>query len=263
MCVTAACAKMFPPHGTFMISAFRDSTTLRYGASRHQVVTVRAPARGVDERDGTVVVLHGGSWRWPYGRAVMRLVVEDLRQHGWWIADVEYRRLGRFGGGGGFPETFDDVVDAIGTVEAHRSARTVVVGHSAGGHLALATAPRVSNVVDLAGVVAVAAPTDIRRIVETGQQDAIALTVGAPEDERWSLTSPMHMLPLGTPVALVHSRDDATVPARRSEQYADAAAAAGDRVQLRLVEGDTHRDAIKPSSATWSAARSAVSEFLG
>ena len=123
-----------------MIRSLRDSTTIRYGSSRHQVATLRAPARNADERDGTVAVLHGGSWRWPYGRAVMRLVVEDLRRHGWWVADVEYRRLGRFGGGGGYPETFDDIVDAIGAVEELRSARTAVVGHSAGGHLALATA---------------------------------------------------------------------------------------------------------------------------
>jgi len=245
-----------------MIAVLHNSTTIRYGASRHQVVTVRTPARSADERDGTVVVLHGGSWRWPYGRVVMRLVVEDLRRHGWWIADVEYRRLGRFGGGGGYPETFDDVVNAVGAVEAHRSARTAVVGHSAGGHLALATAPRLSEIVDLAGIVAIAAPTDLRRIVETGHQDATALTNGAPDDERWSLTSPIHMLPLGTPVTLIHSRNDATVPVRRSEQYAEAAAAAGDRVDLRLVDDETHRDAINPSSATWAVARNAVADLL-
>jgi len=245
-----------------MIRSLRDSTTIRYGSSRHQVATLRAPARNADERDGTVAVLHGGSWRWPYGRAVMRLVVEDLRRHGWWVADVEYRRLGRFGGGGGYPETFDDIVDAIGAVEELRSARTAVVGHSAGGHLALATAPRLSASVDLAGVVALAAPTDLRRIVETGQEEATALTAGAPEPDRWALTSPIHMLPLGVPVTLVHSRDDATVPSRRSEEYADAALAAGDRVRLELIDDETHRDAIKPSSATWTAARTAVADLL-
>lgn len=242
--------------------AMITSNTIRYGSSRHQRVTLRAPARGADERDGTVVVLHGGSWRWPYGRVVMRLVVEDLRRRGWWVADVEYRRLGRFGGGGGYPQTFDDVVDAVAAVEERRSSPAVMVGHSAGGHLALATAPRTARVTDLAGVVAIAAPTDLQRIVENGQEQAVELTANAPESDRWSLTSPVHMVPLGVPVTMVHATTDATVPFRRSEEFHEAASAAGDTVRLVAVDGESHRDAVRPSSATWVAARTAIDELL-
>ena len=46
---------------------------------------------------------------------------------------MEYRRVGT---GGGFPQTFEDVAHAVDALPADLARRVVVVGHSAGGHLA-------------------------------------------------------------------------------------------------------------------------------
>ena len=73
----------------------------------------------------------------------MRSIAADLVRRGWAVWNVEYRRIG---GGGGWPETFADVAAAIDRLDGlHPSldlTRVDVLGHSAGGHLALWAAGR-------------------------------------------------------------------------------------------------------------------------
>ena len=67
----------------------------------------RSPERRETGRPAapTIVLLHGGSWSWPYNRWVMWLLARDVTRRGWGLFNVDYRRVGRFGGGGGWPET--------------------------------------------------------------------------------------------------------------------------------------------------------------
>ena len=65
------------------------------------------------------VLLHGGSWRARYGKAVMRPLCADLVRRGWAAWNVEYRRIGG-GQGGGWPATFDDVAAAIDELARRR-----------------------------------------------------------------------------------------------------------------------------------------------
>ena len=68
-------------------------------------------------------------------------VEHDLRGRGFAVHNLEYRRLGLLGGGG-WPQTFDDVAGAVAAIDGP----VVTVGHSAGGHLAV-WAASLSNVV--------------------------------------------------------------------------------------------------------------------
>src|SRR5580693_1080204 len=90
-----------------------------------------------------IVLIHGGSWTARYGRTVMRGLAGDLRRRGWAVWNIEYRRVGN---GGGWPATFLDVaaaIDHLPELDAPLDlARVTVVGHSAGGHLALWAAGR-------------------------------------------------------------------------------------------------------------------------
>ena len=77
----------------------------------------------------------------------MRPLCGDLARRGFAALNVEYRRLGREGGG--WPQTFDDVAAAIDHLAdlAMRDAdldleRVTMLGHSAGGQLALWAAGR-------------------------------------------------------------------------------------------------------------------------
>ncbi len=241
-------------------------TKIRYGRRRGQFGVLTRP-RGATPT-AIVVLIHGGFWTWPYNRWLMLGLARSVRQHGWASFNVEYRRLGRFGGGGGFPETFEDVASAVGlAVEAARARRqstdghglpVAIVGHSAGGQLALWAAREVAGV---EGVVSMAAPTDLRSIARGGSGPVSSLVARAPEDRRWELTSPMQRLPVGVPTVCVHSTHDATVSPRNAEAYAAAAAAAGDDASAVLIDGEKHRDAVRPMSSTWSAALDALKNW--
>ena len=91
----------------------------------------------------TVVLVHGGFWKWGWDRTLMTRLAHDLANRGFAVWNIEYRRVGQEGGG--WPGTFEDVaaaVDGIAGLDGVDAGRVVTIGHSAGGHLALWLAAR-------------------------------------------------------------------------------------------------------------------------
>ena len=213
------------------------------------------PARAVAPAP-TVILVHGGFWKWPYDRGSMLLLARDAHRRGWAVVNVRYRRLGRLGGGGGWPATFDDVRSALGAIRSHHDvvdlSRVVLVGHSAGAQLALWAAGE--HVLAVRGVVSLAGVTDLKPGWTRGASAIRRLLAGSPADRRFELTSPRQRIPLGVPVVCIHSVDDTTVRPSMSTSYVEAARLAGDVADLVEVSAETHRDALRPSSATWGAA---------
>jgi acetyl esterase/lipase len=238
----------------------RRTRRFSYGPGWAQTGTLHTPHGAA--LDGDVLVLvHGGFWRWPYGRWATWLVARDAVSHGHTVLNLGYRRLGRFGGGGGWPHTFDDVGDAIGLIADQRpDSKVVVIGHSAGGHLALVAAARRPEAVS--GVIAIAAPTNLRSLVDNGSIPAARLVEGSPSEDRWALTSPIEMLPTGVRTVCVHSDADQTVRPVMSERYVEAALLAGDDSRLVRVADDVHSDALRPGHVTWIEALAAAEDWL-
>jgi acetyl esterase/lipase len=226
----------------------------RYGDHRSQRADLYLP-------DGpgphpVAVVLHGGYWRAKYSKRLMKAVCADLARRGVAAWNVEYRRLGR-GQGGGWPATFDDVAAAIDHLAALADDRldlgsVTAVGHSAGGHLALWSASLEEPRVPVRRVVAQAAVCNLAVVGEPAWE----LLGGTPEEvpERYAAADPMQLVPLGVPTLLVHGAEDETVPVIRSREYAEAAAAAGDDVELIEPSPGGHRVHIDPRSGAWRSA---------
>jgi acetyl esterase/lipase len=202
-----------------------------------------------------VVTIHGGYWRAKFGKWVMRSIARDLVAGGRAVWNIEYRRMGR-GQGGGWPQTFDDVAAAIDHLAELGDPRldagdVVVVGHSAGGQLALWAASRTDSKIRVARVVALAPVTQM-----AAADAAHELLGGTPDQvpERFAAVNPIERVPPPVPVLVVHGADDETVPLFRSHEYVDAARAAGGDVELVEPSPGGHRSHVDSRSAAWRAA---------
>lgn len=217
-----------------------------------------------------VILIHGGFWRVPYGLSLMQGLAEDLVQRRIAAWNIEYRRVGDVGGG--WPGTLRDVARATDylTTLAPRYTldltRTVAVGHSAGGHLALWLAARsrlsknsklmVSDTpLPLTGIVSLAGVSDLKRAwrLDLGHGAASELLGGSPNEipERYADASPAALLPLGIRQVLIHGDRDDRVPLTISQGYAQKAIQAGDRIRLIELPGADHFVLIDPTSAAW------------
>lgn len=240
----------------------------RYGAHRCQCADLQLP-KGPGPHP-VVVTIHGGAWAAGYGKLVMRGVAGDLVRRGWATWNIEYRRVGR-GQGGGWPNTFADVasaIDHLAQLDAPLDLdRVTLLGHSAGGQLALwaagrdrlpAGAPGADPAIRGAAAISQAGVNDLASACrETPGGGAVASLMGGSPDEvpeRYALADPIALLPLAMPVLLVHGTDDRTVSVRRSRNYAAAARGAGGAVELVELAGEDggHRRHVDPDSAAWA-----------
>ncbi|MER5371786.1 alpha/beta hydrolase [Streptomyces sp. NPDC002553] len=262
----------------FSHPAVAPDATASYGDHPDQVIDFYAPREGSAPTDTVplIVVLHGGAWRAPYDRRHITPFAAYLAERGFAVANVEYRRGQEQGPAqeptpapiaGRWPHTFDDVAAALDALPAlAREAlpqadprRTVLTGHSAGGHLALwaaarhvlpADAPwRTGGPAPLRGVVALAPIADFE---VAGKLDvcgnAARQLLGGDEHftERQPYADPALLLPTGIATTLVQGRTDLVVPQAVAESYADAAAKAGEMVGLTLLGDVGHFPLIDP-----------------
>ena len=237
---------------------------LRYADHADALVDVHLPPMppGMATPAPLLVLLHGGFWRHAWDRRHTRPLASALRDLGWLVATPEYRRTV---GAGGWPTTLDDIAalrdrllpllaDALPGRVASKA--PTLLGHSAGGHLALwwAIGQSVSR-----RTVALAPVADLARAYaeNLGGGAVAALLGGGLSDvpERYARADVAARLRAGgTPddVVLVHGRHDAQVPVQHSR---DLAADTG----VRLIELDCeHYAVIDPLSPVWPAVRGAI-----
>ena len=256
-----------------IFDALRRGRTVRYGSHRSQRADLHMPA-AEGSPPPVMILIHGGSWRARYGRVVMRALAGDLLARGWAVWNVEFRRIGN---GGGWPATFLDVAAAIDRLaeleETVDLDRVSVLGHSAGGHLALWAASRERLPEGAPGWIGGEPRVRLRRaIAQAGVCDLTyayqcapdgspgALMGGGPDSlpDRYDAADPMRLLPASAPVLLVHGTDDRTVPVEHSRRYERAARASGGEVELVEIPGEagTHRAHIDPHEQAWTAVTS-------
>eukprot|EP00854_Cymbomonas_tetramitiformis_P008388 gene8388-9967_t len=217
-------------------------------------------------------LVHGGFWKskWGSENTQSASLVPDFLCRGFAVALVEYRR--REMPGGGWPGTEQDVMDALGFLrelevrgEPLDLERVVVIGHSAGGQLALVTCGRAwaspdgraaqgdcassspAHAVRPCLCVAIAATPDMMQAHEAGlsdEGDAVERYMGCLPDsatnrEKYAAASAQQYLPLRGPTLLVSGTEDTDVPpALLADFHALALRAAAEAARGERGPGD-------------------------
>jgi acetyl esterase/lipase len=207
--------------------------TVRYGPHPENIGDLR---RG----DGSLVVLiHGGFWRQEWTRDTMESLAVDLTRRGFTTWNVEHRRSGA---GGAWPGSGHDLVTAIDFAPqlGLDVDRVALVGHSAGGYLALWAAGRTRLSVD--PVLTLAPITDLGELAASGREGAAEagelLDLGAPAVV--PATDPAQTL-------TIHGVADEYVPLGHSEKLAAGGA------ELATIDGG-HFAVLDPSQTHWERA---------
>ena len=244
-----------------------------YGTDRNQFVEIRLPA-AKGPHPG-LINIHGGYWRAQYDLTHAGHLCQALRAAGVATFNIEYRRA--HSEGGGWPGTFEDIRAAYRFIRQEHGRfnldldRLAIMGHSAGGQLALCLAGHevsVRRVISLAGVV------DLKKgfALHLGSGAVADFLGGTPQavPEHYREADPME---LSIPQArqwLLHGKDDDVVPVELSHDYVRAktdakSAPAGKAESAELVEIPKagHFELIDPASEAFKQVTATVMTALG
>jgi acetyl esterase/lipase len=258
------------------------SRHVAYGAAPSQFAELFQPAG--DGPFPVAVIIHGGCWTREFGGITqMRNMAGDLAGQGIAVWNVEYRRYDE--AGGGYPGMYHDVAAAMDRLRVlapgHQLdlSRIVLVGHSAGGHLAQwagsrARLPRssplfVADPLPVPTVISLGGLADLRNeaaLIKTSCDRDSAQLAGVASAERpdvYADTSPAEMLPSGVRTVLIHGELDTISPLRAGQDYARRAQAAGDAADVIVLPGGSHYDEVAATSPSWSIVSAQIRKALG
>ena len=184
---------------------------------------------------GLIILVHGGFWRSEWALDTMESLAVDLARRGFNTWNIEYRRMGT---GGGWPASGHDVLTAL-EFAPRVSPEDVptVIGHSAGGHLAIWAGTRAKPAVG--AVVGLAPLTGLEQHASSrmfgARESRLLLDQGAPAVLRAG----------GMKLSLFHGTDDEWVPLEHSRRLLE-----DEEVRLSPVS-EGHFELLDPSRGHW------------
>jgi acetyl esterase/lipase len=204
-------------------------------------------------------MIHGGGWQAIYNLTHAGHLCVDLAEHGFATWNIEYRRIGD--PGGGWPGTGDDVLRALDYVSLMAGdysldlGRVVLVGHSAGGHLAVWSSLHTS--LPLRGVVSLAGTVDMHQRAKGGDDNGMVtrLLGGGPSEvpQRWQDVNPRQQLPWPHRTVLICGSADGHWA--QNKVTAEAARTLGGDVEFISLPDAGHFEVIDPVAAEWAVVR--------
>lgn len=221
----------------------KPDNVLRYGDSELQFVEHwQSPSQSKKN----VVFVHGGCWLSAYDIAHSRAVTGAIRDEGFEVFSIEYRRAGD--PDGGWPNSLTDINSAVtylseqGYIEPQN---TVIMGHSAGGHLAILSG--IAKPKQFNGIVGLAAITDIKKYAKGSngcQRATTSFMQGTPEEkpQAYQEANPVdNEIPINT--WLMYADRDTIVP--------DTHASAVKQERRVLIKGGGHFDFVHPNTVAF------------
>lgn len=191
------------------------TSKLVYGDDDNQYIEVWAANQRpeIAPVSAGLILVHGGCWLADYSVDHVRALASALSDKSYNVFAVEYRRTGQ--AGGGWPGSLNDVRAAIKNVrDTYPKMALSVIGHSAGGHLAVLTGT--DPTLRLTSVIGLAPITDMSSYAkgESGCEQAAVKFMGGDESSNktaYALANTRDKK-IVVPLYLLGSRDDKIVP---------------------------------------------------
>ena len=219
-----------------------------------------------DEGVPCIMLIHGGFWKEKYTLDLMKPIALDLADAGIASWNIEFKRWNE-NEDGVWMDTLSDVMRAWGQLALLPSIdimRTMVMGHSAGGQLALllsSVAERKPWLTFAQAPLTDLLAADSARLSDEG--DAVRRWIGGSPDELpelWKKLTPINNTP-ASPVVLFHGEQDSDVPTTQSDNYADMMKASGCDIHTVYLPGD-HYSIIDAASDDWLVQLSTICDWL-
>ena len=227
--------------------------TIKYGDHESQIGDLYIPSRN---SLGIVCLFHGGFWKMPYDRFQFDAVAKELTEMGYCVWNIEYRKIGE--SGRVWTDTFTDAIASIQALSSFKDAYSninidniFVVGHSAGGHLALWLSSQDIGI-KCTRFVGLAPILDLRKAFyeNIGGDSVFHLLDGTPEEYpgRYKKASPIEMLPSSEKQVIFHGVEDEDVFVNWSRDYVSVAKSLGRDIEYIEIEKCRHMEFVDPNS---------------
>ncbi|TQV71130.1 alpha/beta hydrolase [Aliikangiella marina] len=201
-----------------------------------------------------VVLIHGGCWLNAFDKTHTNAMSTALSRAGFTVMSIEYRRTGDEGGG--WPGTYHDIMSGLRLIPKLDkyfvdNSSFVIMGHSAGGHLALLAGSRWQKQKqfnsELKAVIGLAAITDVKRYSEgtNSCQSATTKFMGgdySSQKANYDSANPINQ-PMFVNTILMQGDKDSIVPL----EYASFLG----KVEKKVFSGVGHFDWVHPGSVAF------------
>ncbi len=222
-----------------------------YGSEALQTFVHDSPA---GDSKAEIVLIHGGCWSNAYSRDHLLPLASGLVDAGYSVWLPEYRRVGDVGGG--WPGSFSDVKAALAFVAMETEGPLIVMGHSAGGHLALLASQETTPRLD--GVLALAPITDlgVYGSQEGSCQAMVGEFLGVSVEQHPNIYQTASVMPsrVSAPAVLLLGTEDPIIGLDQLAGFPPE--------QVRLVSGAGHFDLIHPDTPAFAIVLEVLEAFI-
>jgi len=212
-----------------------------YGNEALQTFVHDAPA---GDSKAEILLIHGGCWSNAYSRDHLLPLASALVSAGYSVWLPEYRRVGDVGGG--WPGSFADVKAALAFVAIETEGPLIIMGHSAGGHLALLASQETTPHLD--GVLALAPITNlgVYGAQEGSCQAMVGEFLGVSVEQHPKIYQTASVVPsrVSEPALLLLGTEDPIIGLDQLAGFPPE--------QVRLVSGAGHFDLIHPDTPAFA-----------
>lgn len=181
-----------------------------------------------------LVLIHGGYWRPPWDRTSLRPLAGALADAGYMVVSLEYRRIP------GNPDAMaEDIASALNALAADE---VTLIGHSAGGHLALWAA---ANIAKVKRVIALAPVSDLQMTQNLNLDNGAARDfLGCDASERPDL-DPMKLSYPNTQIITIQGDQDIRVPIEMNRKFSQQ----HPKIKYLEYSGIGHFEVIDPGKS--------------